>query len=342
MERKLDVYKISIDPKFSDGKTELGIEKIAFVKNPAILTKGMAFNADTKKQMHFADNVKMRIAAPALIPMNIYRCDDEDGYEYEVQFTEEVSEELYHKFMANLDNKSKPFNLEHQENELSPAYILECIFVDNDAKIKMIKDTYGIDVPMKTIFFVSQITDRKYYDDLVANEQYAYSIEGMLGLDFKAQLSDMKNKNKNKEQKMENNVLPEGAKFQIADKWYEVKDGKVIEVVEETKPVAAEETKPVEEKKEEIKAEDVKEEVKPVEEVKAEETPIEETPKEEVKMAIDEAELMTILQPKFDEIYKMIADLKAEEVTEDVIPSEQPIAMTAIEKRLAFAKSFIK
>ena len=38
---------------------------------------------------------------------------------------------------------------------------------------------------------------------------------------------------------MENNVLPEGAKFQIEDKWYEVKDGKVVEVVEAQKEVAA-------------------------------------------------------------------------------------------------------
>jgi hypothetical protein len=36
-----------------------------------------------------------------------------------------------------------------------------------------------------------------------------------------------------------------------------------------------------------------------------------ETGSNEVKMQIDETELMTILQPKFDEIYKLIADLKA-------------------------------
>jgi hypothetical protein len=49
---------------------------------------------------------------------------------------------------------------------------------------------------------------------------------------------------------------------------------------------------------EEEELEEVEEELEEVEEV------------EEVELAIDEAELLTILQPKFDEIYKVIADLK--------------------------------
>jgi hypothetical protein len=44
---------------------------------------GMAFNSQVKP-MIFKDNVKYRIVAPALIPMEIYRKDDEDGKEYYV------------------------------------------------------------------------------------------------------------------------------------------------------------------------------------------------------------------------------------------------------------------
>jgi hypothetical protein len=38
-----------------------------------------------------------------------------------------------------------------------------------------------------------------------------------------------------------------------------------------------------------------------------------------------EAEILAIIQPKLDEIYKMIADLKAEEVSEEIVV---PVDMT--------------
>ena len=110
------VYKITIDPEYSDGE-DLGIEMIAFTSKPAIKVKGMAFNQATP--MTFSDDIKMRIVAPAMIPMSIYRR-DEDGTEYDVLFTEEVIESIHAKFMQNLQNKDI-FNLEHEAEEKVPA-----------------------------------------------------------------------------------------------------------------------------------------------------------------------------------------------------------------------------
>jgi len=45
------VYKITIDPEYSDGE-ELGIEMIAFTAKPAIKVKGMAFNQATPMTSH--------------------------------------------------------------------------------------------------------------------------------------------------------------------------------------------------------------------------------------------------------------------------------------------------
>ncbi len=50
---------------------------IAFTSSPAIKVRGLAFSSE--KKMLFADDVKYRITAPALIPMDIYRRDSEEG-----------------------------------------------------------------------------------------------------------------------------------------------------------------------------------------------------------------------------------------------------------------------
>jgi hypothetical protein len=310
----LPKYKITIDEAYGDGE-DLGISQIAFTATPAIKVKGMAFSSNEKR--YFTDDIKMRIAAPALIPMEIYRC-DEDG-EYFAEFTEAEIERLTSKFMANLTNSGK-FNLEHKEGDVAPAYILEAWIV-NDPIADKAKSTFNIDVPKGTLMIVSQVTDLDYYNQLVANGQVGFSIEGFLGL----KLSEQINKHKNK-YTMEGKPtsLPEGTKFEVDGIKYIVKDGKVMtEALEEA--VVADTTEA--------------QMTLPLEEVPAEETPVEEMAVEPVVEPVavvepvvatptampTEAEILAIIQPKLDEIYKMIADLKAEEVSEEIVV---PVDMT--------------
>jgi hypothetical protein len=297
----LPKYKITIDEAYGDGE-DLGISQIAFTATPAIKVKGMAFSSNEKR--YFADHIKMRIAAPALIPMEIYRC-DEDG-EYFAEFTEAEIERLTSKFMANLTNSGK-FNLEHKEGDVAPAYILEAWIV-NDPIADKAKSTFNIDVPKGTLMIVSQVTDLDYYNQLVANGQVGFSIEGFLGLKLSEQIEKHKNK-----YTMENKPtsLPEGTKFEVDGIKYIVKDGKVMtEALEEA--VVADTTEA--------------QMALPLDEIPAEEMPIEEMAVEPVVEPVavvepvvatptampTEAEILAIVQPKLDEIYKMIADLKAE------------------------------
>jgi len=297
----LPKYKITIDEAYGDGE-DLGISQIAFTATPAIKVKGMAFSSNEKR--YFADHIKMRIAAPALIPMEIYRC-DEDG-EYFAEFTEAEIERLTSKFMANLTNSGK-FNLEHKEGDVAPAYILEAWIV-NDPIADKAKSTFNIDVPKGTLMIVSQVTDLDYYNQLVANGQVGFSIEGFLGLKLSEQIEKHKNK-----YTMENKPtsLPEGTKFEVDGIKYIVKDGKVMtEALEEA--VVADTTEA--------------QMALPLDEIPAEEMPIEEMAVEPVVEPVavvepvvatptampTEAEILAIIQPKLDEIYKMIADLKAE------------------------------
>ena len=158
MVNDLPVYKITIDPEYSDGEN-LGIEQIAFTSNPAIKVKGLAFSNVAKH--FFADELKYRVTAPAMIPMEIYRRDDDAG-EYYVQFEADTIEQIHVKFMQDLQNRNV-FNLEHDQNKEVPAYILEAWIVENPTQDKAFT-TYGIEVPKGTLMLTAQVTDKDNYN----------------------------------------------------------------------------------------------------------------------------------------------------------------------------------
>ena len=309
------VYKITIEDEYADGEN-LGIEMIAFTSKPAIKVKGMAFNSHVA--MAFKDDVKMRVVAPAMIPMNIYR-KDEDGEEYDVQFTEEVIEAIHSKFMQNLQNKDI-FNLEHNAEQKVPAYILEAWIVDSPKTDKAFT-TYGIEVPKGTLMLNSQVTDRAYYDELVESGQIGYSIEGFLGMKLSEQL------------KLNTMKLPDGEHL-IEDKIYVVKDGEVIEIKDVPTEMEAE-----------LSADPAVEE----EVADAEAQATEEAETEEVAMAIDPAvdaeAIIAIVRPLLEEhmnsVISMIAALKnhiEESITVETEEEVESVALTAHEKFKEFVK----
>ena len=318
------VYKITIDPEYSDGE-DLGIEMIAFTAKPAIKVKGMAFNQATP--MTFKDDIKMRIVAPAMIPMSIYRR-DEDGTEYDVLFTEEVIESIHAKFMQNLQNKDI-FNLEHEAEEKVPAYILEAWIVENPKKDKAFT-TYGIEVPKGTLMLTSQVTDKEYYDSLVDSGQVGYSIEGFLGL----KLSELLKLNTMK--------LPDGEHL-IEDKIYVVKDGEVIEI-KDKEELAAEE--PATEEAEQEAETTVDEAAEDVQEEEAD------AAAEDVEMAVDvttDAEaVLAIVSPVIEEqvnqLLAIIADLK-NQMEEYLAPRDEEIEVEAKNQKMSsreLFKEFVK
>jgi len=300
MTKDIPIYKITIDPEYSDGE-ELGIEQIAFTSTPAIVTKGMAF--DEHKKLFFSDDLKYRVVAPAMIPMEIYR-NDENDEEYYVQFTAETIEQIHSKFMQDLSNRNV-FNLEHDTDKTVPAYVLEAWIVEDPKKDKAYS-SYGIEVPKGTLMVTAQVTDKEYYNELVANEQIGFSIEGFLGLKLSNQLNNKYSMNK----------LPDGEHL-IDGKIYVVVDGEITEIKDA--PVAAEEALT-----EEIALETV-----------VEEEVVTETPATE-QMAIDPAAdaeaILAIVQPVIDEqinaIIAMIADLRnhVEEMMAEDVASEEVVA----------------
>jgi hypothetical protein len=321
MIKDLPIYKITIDPEYSDGE-DLGIEQIAFTDNPAVKVKGLAFSNVEKR--FFSDELKYRVTAPAMIPMEIYRRDDEAG-DYYVQFDEQTIEQIYVKFMKDLQNKNV-FNLEHDAEQNVPAYILESWIVDNPKKDKAYT-TYGIEVPKGTLMLTAQVTDVDYYNTLVKNEQVGFSIEGFLGMKLSKHLNKY------------NMNFPDG-EHTIEDKIYVVKDGKVVEVKDVVKEEMAEVT------------EEVTEEVE-MSETSVEEEVVEDATDEvvEEEMAIDPAmdteAILAIVKPLVEEqvnaVIGMIADLKnqMEEMLiskeeEDDMEMSKDVKMSAFDKFKAF------
>lgn len=353
----LPKYKITINPEFATEGEDLGVSAIAFTAKPAILVKGMAFSAHEKKKIYFSDDLKYRMVAPVMIPMEIYRCDEEG--EYFVQFTEQEIDAIHQKFMSNLSNKNM-FNLEHNPDEVVPAYILEAWIVD-DPETDKANQTYNIQVPKGTLMMTTQITDKDYYKQLVDNGVTGYSVEGFLGL----KLSEIKNKNQEMEEQKLN--LPAGT--------YKTADGKVLTIAEDgtatiadSKEAKMDATLPAVEpnpgdtadKKKEEKLADIKGDKTtetqdgtdvPEDEVESPEEDANETPADETAenddIAQDEQTFYTKeeVDAKLDEIYKAIADWQAQdEVTDQQEIANQEVKDTkfSVQDRFAAFVEFSK
>ena len=296
----LPVYKITIDPEYSENGEDLGIEQIAFTSTPAIKVMGMAFNSQVKP-MIFTDDLKYRIVAPALIPMEIYRKDDEDGKEYYVKFSIEEIEKIHSKFMKDMSNKDL-FNLEHDTDKTVPAYVLEAWIVDTPKEDKAYS-SFGIEVPEGTLMVTAQVTDKEYYAQLVADGQVGFSIEGYLGMKLKEQ-QQLKLNNMNK--------LPDGEHL-IDGKIYVVVDGEITEIREKEEEVV-------------------------VEEEAMSDTVVEEEVVEEEEMAVDPAmdaeAILEIVRPfiteQVDALVAMIADLKNQFEESLVVDTEEEVLEEAV------------
>jgi hypothetical protein len=350
MKNDLPKFKITIDDMYSDGE-DLGIDKIAHTATPAIKKKGFAFNEVKQVKSVFADDLKYRISGPIMKRMDIYRRDN--GEEYYVEFEKEVIDQLFVKFMSKLNNDRKNFNDEHEDKD-APSFLLYA-WEEEDGD---------------EIWITTQFTDKDVYNEYVEAGKTGYSIEGFLGM----KMSEILEKQtKNKQQTMNQKGLKLGelgpsaylelpvGEHTIGGKLYTVAEevinpgteneytcNYIVSMVpvsgEETAPVAdetqlSEETKLAEQTEEEKAAEQAAEEEDTKETEMAEgDVPTEETPAEENQV---ESYTKEEIDNKFDELYRVIADLKADE-SEEVKPVQNNETKLSIHDRFAELVRFTK
>jgi hypothetical protein len=337
-QEKLPRYQISVNPEDGEGE-ELGMTQIAYTATPAIVTRGMAFNLN--KAMVFADELKYRLAAPAMIPdMPIYREDPEMGA-YEVVFSKEVIEKLRSDFMAK--KAQAQFNIEHNAENEAPSYILDS-WITGPSETDPSFTKYGIEVPEGSWFVVSQFTDKEFFkNEIIGKDRIGYSIEGFLGLSFDifTQITQTNKNEKKMKLKFEMARLADGTPIYVS----KLEVGAEVKVMDENgESVPVFDAEHVLENGDVVVTVDGKiTEIKPKAEAEmAEEAPVaEEAIVEEVvaevapvASAIDEAAVMAIIQPKLDELIAIIAELKSK-VEEDSIEDIVEVAMTTKPATLA-------
>lgn len=305
----IPVYKITKNKDLAKNGEHIGVSRIAYTDKPAIMTKGLAFD---EKKMKFADASKLRVVAPIMIPdINIYRF-DEDG-EYFCVFDKQTIEELFVDFQDHKDqgNIKASFNLDHDNSELAPSFILESWIVGKDTKADRSYSEFGIEVPAGSVMVVSQFRDAEYFQkEIVEAGRTGFSIEGFLGLSLSEQIKNKIIKNKTEIMKETKLQMPDGEYPLANGDTMIIKDG-ICEIKKAEKPAtdaAPEEMKvtPVDEllkvKQEEIAAAiDVTPEAALAPEVAA--------PADDIK--IDEAAILKVVQPALDEILKKIAEISA-------------------------------
>lgn len=341
---KLNTYRPTIEPEYSEDGQVLGINLISNVKNPAVKIRGVAFSNHEVRELRFKDDLKLRIAAPVLVPSHIYRNDEDE--EYYMEFTPEDIEVIAKDFMSRLTSKTDGvFNLEHEE-QMVESYILEAFLVDSQFKVGMIKSDYGIEVPLGSFFIVQQFTDKKVYEDIVKRDAISFSFEGFMGTKLVKQhkfkneemvknlkLSKMKSPKKimgskrtfkSASKKMKFEEVIEGEELILVAE--EFKEGAEIVVIEDVAVGAVEdftgEVDVVVDGTEEILIIDegvITEVVEgdAVEDEEKEEAEIilEETTKEEIKEEKMEDTAPTVnpdYANELEEIYKILADIKAD------------------------------
>jgi hypothetical protein len=344
----LPVYNLSIDECDAENGEYLGVLEIANTANPAIMIKGIALS--DIKQMIFKDDLKYRIASPVLIPSKIYRRDEQTGEEYYVNVTPQIVEQMFVKFQKDRSGKDV-FNDEHDEAKRVPSYILETWLVETPKTDKSLV-TYGIECPEKTWFAVQQFTNKQAYFDCVDSGKIGFSIHGESALKFTKQ-EIIKPINMSKKRKfvaqfteavgtdsgeviVTADVLEVGAEVAVLDTEFSpienfsgdvtIDDAPVVitdNVITSIGSESGEETPPQDQPIEMSKEVEMAEEVVEVEETEmAVETPAVET---YTKAEVD---------AKFDEIYSMIAELKVEEVSEEM-PIEMAETKTPEQLRMA-------
>lgn len=200
MRYEIKAQKDSEDTE-EEGETpkKYGWRRVGIMKRPAVVIKGMAFGSEEEQEMAFADDLKLRIAAPLCVPMVIPRkaITGEDGQEefnegkpFEVEFTPENIEEMLVKFMADPTNLIDMFDYEHEyevdmdKSKILPCYLLEIWIVGKQPLKDRSFSEFGVRVPVGTVFAVIQFTDAEVFRKLVSEGCTGLSVQGRFGLEL--------------------------------------------------------------------------------------------------------------------------------------------------------------
>lgn len=148
-----------------------GMYKISLVDKPAIEENFLYFSEQEAPVLEFANEEKKEVVGPIMIPNKpILRHSPEKGY-YNVQFTEEVIQEIMYKYSK--DGLWNSFGI-HHSYDTNDVTMLEVWMKESDNDKS--KD-YGYDLPNGTVFVKTKIESDELFNAIKDGEVNGFSIE---------------------------------------------------------------------------------------------------------------------------------------------------------------------
>ena len=185
MENKLPIYYATINENLSGLELkEQGIQNIALVDSPAMLTEFLAFNEQKPYEFKFALQEEQRIiTAPVIVAdLPIYR--QVDGQEFYVVYKKETNMQILQKYM--LDGNQRKVKLTHDTSDLTKGVFVFEVFISDASR--GIKQPEAFDLPDGTIFCSMKINNEDIWKRVKSGEVKGISLEGFFDLEKEIEL----------------------------------------------------------------------------------------------------------------------------------------------------------
>lgn len=186
---KIPIYYADINMDLSGLELkEQGIQNIALVDSPAMLTEWLMFEDHKKQSLKLALNEEQRIiTAPVIIAdLPILRKDD-FGKEFYVVYSKKTNMKILQKYMA--DGNQKKIKLTHDAEDLSKGVFVFEIFMSDSSR--------GINAPKGfesltdgTIYTSMKINNNDIWNMAKQGKINGISLEGLFDLQIDTNLTD--------------------------------------------------------------------------------------------------------------------------------------------------------
>ena len=185
MENKLPIFYATINEDLSGLELkEQGIQNIALVDSPAMLTEFLAFSEQKPYEFKMALQEEQRIiTAPVIVAdLPIYR--KVEGKEFYVVYKKETNMQILQKYM--LDGNQRKVKLTHDTSDLSKGVFVFEVFISDASR--GIKQPEGFDLPDGTIFCSMKINNDDIWKRVKSGEVKGVSLEGFFDLEQEIEL----------------------------------------------------------------------------------------------------------------------------------------------------------
>jgi hypothetical protein len=188
MEKKLPIYYATINEDLAGLELkQQGIQNIALVDAPAMLTEWLMFDEHKRVEFKMALNEEQRIiTAPVIIAdLPIYRKIENE--EFYVVYKKDTNMKVLQKYMS--DGNQKKVKLTHDTQDLTKGVFVFEIFISDESR--GITSPKGFEhLPDGTIYCSMKINNDMIWNEAKAGKVRGISLEGFFDLEKEIELDE--------------------------------------------------------------------------------------------------------------------------------------------------------